>query len=372
MLLLILALAVGWLLAGTLTWLLYRLMMDRGRLLLQVEFLERRVAEVSSEPEVSDLGLPIGAPAPDFELSDLEGAQHALSSWRGSSVVLVFFDPECNFCRQMVPDLTEALRDRTAGDPLPVIVTSRGRDANRDLLPAGGLNCPILVQENAEVAWQFRAFATPSAHLVDERGSIKSELALGAEAVLALLGEPPVRTSDGRMETAEGHAPLQVSRKIRALADSKLNRSGLPTGTPAPAFSLPRLDGGELSLAEYEGRRVLLVFSDPECTPCTTLAPKLEQIHQNSEAPQVLMISRGTPEANRAKADEFELTFPIALQRHWEISRAYGMFATPIAYLIDERGVISADVAVGNDAILHLVPPRRNRKFDRKEAASVR
>jgi len=31
------------------------------------------------------------------------------------------------------------------------------------------------------------------------------------------------------------------------------------------------------------------------------------------------------------------------------------MFATPIAYLIDETGVIAHDVAVGTDAILELM-----------------
>jgi hypothetical protein len=45
----------------------------------------------------------------------------------------------------------------------------------------------------------------------------------------------------------------------------------------------------------------------------------------------------------------------IVLQQQWEISRRYAMFATPIAYLIDEQGVISHDVAVGTDAILTLI-----------------
>ena len=55
------------------------------------------------------------------------------------------------------------------------------------------------------------------------------------------------------------------------------------------------------------------------------------------------------------KIAEHGLTFPVALQRHWEISRDYGIFATPVGYLIDERGVIAADVAVGAKAILALV-----------------
>ena len=66
------------------------------------------------------------------------------------------------------------------------------------------------------------------------------------------------------------------------------------------------------------------------------------------------MVSRGDTEENRRKIAAAGLTFPVALQRQWEISRLYGMFATPIGYLIDERGVIAADVAQGAEEILAL------------------
>ena len=39
----------------------------------------------------------------------------------------------------------------------------------------------------------------------------------------------------------------------------------------------------------------------------------------------------------------------------WEISCRYAMFATPVAYFIDEAGVIVMDVAVGGDAIGELL-----------------
>ena len=63
------------------------------------------------------------------------------------------------------------------------------------------------------------------------------------------------------------------------------------------------------------------------------------------------MISKGEPKENRAKVKEHGLTFPVVLQQQWEISRKYAMFATPVAYLVDEEGVIARDVAVGTDAI---------------------
>src|SRR5205823_1016578 len=101
----------------------------------------------------------------------------------------------------------------------------------------------------------------------------------------------------------------------------------------APFFRVPRLDGGELSLEEYRGRRVLLVFSDPHCGPCDALAPRLEEAARAKGDVQIVMVSRGDLEENRRKAAVLGLSFPIGLQRQWEISKHYAMFATPIAYL---------------------------------------
>ena len=54
------------------------------------------------------------------------------------------------------------------------------------------------------------------------------------------------------------------------------------------------------------------------------------------------------------KASRLGLTFPIVLQKRWEVSLQYAMFATPIGYLIDEQGVLLRDVAVGVEPILAL------------------
>jgi peroxiredoxin len=156
----------------------------------------------------------------------------------------------------------------------------------------------------------------------------------------------------------------------RPLGSSQIARNGLAKGIQAPEFRLSGLDGTELSLIQFLGRFVLLVFSDPECVPCNALAPKLEDLHRRRHDLQVLMISRGDVESNREKATEKGLTFPIALQRHWEVSKEYGMFATPSGYLLDEKGIIAADVAIGSDAILELVDGSRQMR-ERMEARIV-
>ena len=99
---------------------------------------------------------------------------------------------------------------------------------------------------------------------------------------------------------------------------------------------------------------MLLFFSDPHSGPCAELAPKLEEIRVERPDLNVLVISRGDVEENRAEASELGLTFPIVLQQKREVSLKYAMFATPIGYVIDEQGLLASDVAVGIEPILAL------------------
>jgi peroxiredoxin len=166
----------------------------------------------------------------------------------------------------------------------------------------------------------------------------------------------------GGMEISSGNgaeaaaAPAITSLRVKDTSESNIARDGLPAGTEAPNFVLPDLDGNVHALVDYRGKRVLLVFSDVECGPCEAMSPDLVKLAEKG-APklQVLMVSRGNEEGNRRKAEAFGYPFPVMLQKSWEISKLYGMFATPIAYLIDENGVIEKDVAAGAEPILNLI-----------------
>jgi peroxiredoxin len=141
----------------------------------------------------------------------------------------------------------------------------------------------------------------------------------------------------------------------RSLVKSRINRSGLSDGTLAPNFNLPSVDGRNVSLQQFLGRRVLLVFSDPSCGPCNSLAPRLERLARRTPDLQIVMISRGDVEVNRARVAQHGLTFPVLLQRRSEVSRRFEMFATPIAYYIDKQGIIRGNIAVGLEQILRLL-----------------
>ena len=342
-----------WLVVGLGCWLGFQLLRQNGRVLLHLESLEQRLAQLQAVPAPSPQpaaapslpqGLPLGSPAPAFALPNLAGQRQSLADFRGKKLLLLFFNPRCGFCTQMAAELAALRTDGKDGKPVPLVVSTGDAEENRKLFAEHGIQCPVLLQEQMEVASQYQCNGTPMGYLLDEQGRIASELAVGSPGLLALVDAPPLG--------ANGNGALGGTR---TLAESKIQRNGLAPGTPAPAFTLPRLDGQELSLAEYRGQKVLLVFSDPNCGPCDVLAPQLEQAHRRSGDVQVLMVSRGEEAANRAKMAEHALTFPVVLQRQWEISRDYAMFATPVAYLIDENGVIAADVATGPEPILTLL-----------------
>lgn len=337
-------------------WIGFQLIQQNGRMLGRLEALEQLLGQRQSLPmppsaqptaalaPAPPAGLPMGSPAPDFALPNLNGKRKSLADFRGQKLLTIFFNPRCGFCSQMAPDLALLSVEGKDSKPIPLVLTTGDPEETRKLFAQHGINCPVLVQEAMEVAAQYQCGGTPMGYLIDEQGNIASDMATGAQALIALVDAPPA--------TAHGNGALAGKR---TLADSKIQRHGLTVGTPAPSFTLPRLDEGELSLEEFRGRKVLLVFSDPKCGPCMALAPQLERQHRASADAQVLMVSRGEVEANREKVEEHGLTYPIVLQQQWEVSRDYAMFATPVAYLIDENGVIAAEVATGVEAILALL-----------------
>lgn len=350
-----------WLLIAVGTWLAYQLVRQNGRILLRLESIDERLRRRGSPKKPKQAsgpaGLPVGSVAPEFDLPDFSGVRHKLADFRGKNVLLMYFNPKCGFCTQMMPELMALSVRHEDGDdhaPTPVIITTGDVQENRRLFEQHGVRCTLLIQNQMDVATQYRVHGTPIGYLIDGNGRIASEQAAGAVALLQLAHDDGACSHD-HVEGAHANGSAAHGKQADpSLAKSRINRSGLVAGTVAPDFRLPRLDGGELSLATFRGNRVLLVFSDPDCGPCDELAPLLQQLHLDRSDLQILVVSRRDVAANRAKAAKLGLTFPIVLQKQWELSLKYAMFATPIGYLIDEDGIVASNVAIGVKPILGL------------------
>jgi peroxiredoxin len=375
---LIAALVVSWVLVAALAGMLFVLIKQHGELIMYQHDLDHRLEmssffegkraerEGSSPAGAEEHGLPVGAPAPEFALQDLKGTEKTLESYRGKPFVVAFFSDSCGYCLRMAPEIGRMNSDR------PLVLISHGeKDNHLELAAENKWKTDVLIEPEYDVMMAYQVLGTPSGYLVDGEGRIASGMAVGADAVMGLLDATPLESeteSDGDasgnghvhgMELAAGSeatAATGTALKTRDVGESNIVRTGLPAGTEAPNFVLPDLDGNPHALVDYRGKRVLLVFSDVTCGPCEAMSPDLVKLaEKKAEKLQVLMISRGDEDANRRKAQAFGYPFPVLRQKSWEVSKLYGMFATPIAFLIDENGVIEKDVAAGPEPILDLV-----------------
>jgi methylamine dehydrogenase accessory protein MauD len=124
------------------------------------------------EAQGQPAGKPIGSEAPAFDLRDVRGQRVTLESLRarGRPVVLVFVQPSCLPCRQLLPDLAEW--QAGLAQALTITVLSEGSvDANRPLTEEHGID-NFLLQERREVYLAYEVAGTPSAVVVDPDGKI--------------------------------------------------------------------------------------------------------------------------------------------------------------------------------------------------------
>lgn len=135
--------------------------------------------------------------------------------------------------------------------------------------------------------------------------------------------------------------------QLEATTPTRLGRGGLKLGKKAPDFTLPCVAGGEVSLHDFAGRRVFLVFTQSGCKPCHRVVPELNKLQRGGDV-QVLVVNNGELEATRQWAGEAGVCFPVLVQQQFSISKRYEMYATPFAFLIDERSVITSKGIINN------------------------
>jgi peroxiredoxin len=125
----------------------------------------------------------MGENAPKVRLPDLKGKIVELKSLRGSRVLMLFWNPGCGFCHQILDDL-KAWERTPPGDHLKLLVVSAGSvEDNR----AQGFLSTVVLDEGFKTGSAFGAGGTPSAVLVDENGKIASKLAVGGPEVMGLV-----------------------------------------------------------------------------------------------------------------------------------------------------------------------------------------
>lgn len=119
-------------------------------------------------------------------------------------------------------------------------------------------------------------------------------------------------------------------------------------GDPAPAFTLPSTGGSEVSLSQFLGRPVVLVFYPGDDTPvCTKQLNSYNDDLAQFEAldAQVLAISAQSVDSHEKFAGKHGFKFPLLADTDKTVAAAYGTlgpigFPRRSVFIIDAHGVV--------------------------------
>jgi len=128
---------------------------------------------------------------------------------------------------------------------------------------------------------------------------------------------------------------LQSEREQPALVDKQ-----------APDFSAQTLDGHTVSLADYRGRKkVVLSFWASWCGPCRLEMPGLIKFYKkNHTAESDFEILAASIDEDTKSAEDFateqKLNFPVLLDPRQRVANSYGVDGIPTMFIIDKDGKV--------------------------------
>ena len=114
----------------------------------------------------------------------------------------------------------------------------------------------------------------------------------------------------------------------------------LQPGDQAPDFSLKNIDNQTVSLSDFKGKPVAIIFI---CNHCPYVIPKMDEIAELQEVATVICINPNGPDYD--ESESFENMQKIAKEKGYkfylvdetqEIAKSYGAVCTPDPFVFDK------------------------------------
>ena len=147
-----------WALMGLLVFIVIGLMRQIGEMRLRVG-------------EEREMGLAVGSTAPLFQGEGLDGTVD-LETMVGERLLVLFVHPTCPPCKEFFKSLNGEAEHIAEQGVKMVLVSGGSQEQNREMVDAYKLSCPLVIQQEHEIADLYGSSWTPFGFVVDEAGNI--------------------------------------------------------------------------------------------------------------------------------------------------------------------------------------------------------
>jgi len=141
----------------------------------------------------------------------------------------------------------------------------------------------------------------------------------------------------GEMRNQQSTVPQDLPPDLAGNAASLVNQA-------APDFTLPSLEGDEVTLSDYRGRVVFLNFWQTTCPPCIEELPDFRDFVTDQDPAEVALIAVNVDETREMINDFFTenniVGIPVVLDRDSSVRRSYGVMGYPVTFVINEEGIV--------------------------------
>ena len=119
---------------------------------------------------------------------------------------------------------------------------------------------------------------------------------------------------------------------------------GTVEGMLPPAFTLPDLDGNDVSLADFEGKVVVLDLWTTWCPPCRDEIPFLVSLQEEFGGQGLVVVGVGLDDGGarvlKPFAEKYGITYPVLVGDR-TVQAAYGVTSIPTTFMIGRDGRVA-------------------------------
>jgi peroxiredoxin len=143
--------------------------------------------------------------------------------------------------------------------------------------------------------------------------------------------QPETKTSGSTLKPAE----------IKAVEEKEVPR--LKAGDKAPLFTLADVDGKTVSLADFQGKKVIINMLWLQCHGCVDEMPYFQEFFQaHPDVPIVAISVYDSENMLKAFGTARGLTFSLLVDPGKNLNKSYIIAGVPTTFFIDQSGIIKA------------------------------